>query len=64
MSLDLDASIDGDDNHKADIIFDLAAETSNAKLMAGGYYLVFNTDGSKQFFRKLSEDLEWWYVPG
>lgn len=51
-------------NSQADIIFDRAAETPNGKLIAGGYYLVQNTPGAKIFFKKLVNDLLWFYVPG
>ncbi|CAD5234424.1 unnamed protein product [Bursaphelenchus xylophilus] len=49
-------------NSSYDIIFDRAAETKGS-LIAGGYYLANPTPGTRKFFKKLSTDLEWWYVP-
>jgi hypothetical protein len=45
-----------------DIIFDRAAESAGS-LIAGGYYLVRPTASSKNFFKRLSNDLQYWYAP-
>uniref|UniRef100_A0A915EVR2 Nucleotide-diphospho-sugar transferase domain-containing protein n=1 Tax=Ditylenchus dipsaci TaxID=166011 RepID=A0A915EVR2_9BILA len=51
------------DQTPPDIYFDRAAEGSNAKLCAGGYYLVRPQPGAHLFFQKLSASLEHRYVP-
>ncbi|VDD96841.1 unnamed protein product [Enterobius vermicularis] len=46
----------------ADLIFDLAGDNLGG-LIAGGYYLARPTNGSRQFFRQLSNTLLYRYVP-
>ncbi|ETN71636.1 hypothetical protein NECAME_14153 [Necator americanus] len=44
-----------------DIIFDRSSE--KGQLIAGGYYHAKPTQSSMTFFRRLAEDLSWWYAP-
>lgn len=59
----LELDLETEKNLNKDIIFDRAAESAGS-LIAGGYYLVKPTTSAKNFFRRLSNDLEWWYAPG
>jgi hypothetical protein len=51
-----------EEHSNKDIVFDRAAETTGS-LIAGGYYLARPTPHSKEFFKRLSADLTWWYAP-
>lgn len=61
LEVDLNESLE---NKNADIIFDRGIDAKNGHLIAGGYYLAKPTHKSKYFFKKLSDILSWWYVPG
>ncbi|KAI1701055.1 nucleotide-diphospho-sugar transferase domain-containing protein [Ditylenchus destructor] len=60
--LDLDVNSESK-NVNADIVFDRAAESDASKLIAGGYFLVRPTEGSKRFFTALVNYIQYWYVP-
>lgn len=58
----LDLELETEKHLNKDIIFDRAAETAGS-LIAGGYYLAKPTVWARNFFKKLSSDLQWKYVP-
>ncbi|KAI6229675.1 Nucleotid-trans domain-containing protein [Aphelenchoides fujianensis] len=58
----LSLELDDETYARDDVIFDRAAETAGS-LIAGGYYLAKPTERARNFFRKLSDDLEWFYAP-
>ncbi|CAD6185197.1 unnamed protein product [Caenorhabditis auriculariae] len=48
-------------NTHDDIVFDRASE--NGPLIAGGYYLAKPTTSAREYFKRLSNDISWWYAP-